>query len=334
MKTRSFIPIIAFTTLVLGSCGSADYYAESKHLADSSSSGNYAPPSTAAEEKLQSQVSKLYDPDDAAKDSIGNVLKTSAASLTRIDSTHLFVRTADVRCRVDEVENATYQVEYAVRQLGGYVNDTRLSTTQNWQHEVRTAPDSIKRSSSYHVANNLIIRVPAKNLDSLLSALAPMVKYMDYRNVNVSDITLDQLAKQLEQKRLAAYNAMLQSKVVDHNVKPDKLMNAADAMLAKQTQSDNAYLESLRLSDKVEFATLNLQLYQPEVITTSMIFLEEPQAPYTASIGARLLSSLEAGWTGFSYLLSGIVLLWPLWLIGGITWILIRRWQRRRAIAS
>jgi hypothetical protein len=63
------------------------------------------------------------------KDSIGNVLKTSAAALTRLDSTHLFVRTADVRCRVDEVENATYQVENPVRQLGGYVNDTRLSTT-------------------------------------------------------------------------------------------------------------------------------------------------------------------------------------------------------------
>lgn len=328
MTTRSLLPIIAISTLVLGSCGSADYNAESKQVADSASTYYEAPPGV--NESSENKISEMYQQSAATADSIKTVLKSSAASMNRLDSTHMFVRTADVRCRVDEVADATYSVEKTVRELGGYVNDTRLSTTQNWQHEVRTDPDSVKRSSSYRVANNLVIRVPAKNLDSLLSALAPLVQYMDYRNVNVNDITLEQLAKQLEQKRLAVYNAMLQSKVVDQNVKPDKLMNAADAMLAKQEQADNAYLESLRLNDKVEFATLNLQLYQPEVITTSMVFIEEPQPPYTASIGARLLNSLEAGWTGFSYILSGIVLLWPLWLIGGITWYIVRRWQRRR----
>lgn len=333
MKTSSLLPLLAFTALILGSCGNAeDYKSENSRKADSSFASYAAPPSV--EEIGYSDATEINSQSKIASDSIKSVLKSSAATVTRLDSTHMFVRTADVRCRVDEVADATYQVENTVRNLGGYVNDTRLSTTQNWQHEVRTDPDSVKRSSSYHVSNNLIIGIPAKNLDSLLSALAPLVKYMDYRNVNVSDITLDQLAKQLEQKRLAKYNAMLQNKIVDQNAKPDKIMNAADAMLVKQEQSDKAYLESLRLNDKVEFATLNLQLYQPEVITTSTIFLEEPQAPYTASIGARLLNSLEAGWTGFSYLLSGIVLLWPLWLIGGITWIAIRRWQRRRVSAS
>jgi hypothetical protein len=301
-------------------------------MADSAFVSNAAPPSV--EEIGYSDATEISNQSKITSDSIKSVLKSSAASVTRLDSTHLFIRTADVRCRVDEVANATYQVETTVRNLGGYVNDTRLLTTQNWQHEVRTDPDSVKRSSSYHVSNNLIIRVPAKNLDSLLSAIAPLVEYMDYRNINVHDITLDQIAKQLEQKRLATYNAMLQNKIVDQNAKPDKIMNAADAMLAKQEQADNAYLESLRLNDKVEFATLNLQLYQPEVIKTSIVFLEEPQASYTASIGARLLHSLEAGWTGFSYLLAGIVLLWPLWLIGGITWFIVRRWQRRRATAS
>lgn len=333
MTTRSLLPIIAISTLLLGSCSSADTKADSYRIADSMSSGNYAYAPGVEENTLDDRTG-LYQESSAVADSLKTVLKSSAASITRLDSTHMFVRTADVRCRVKEVADATYSIEKSVRDLGGYVNDTRLTTTQNWRHEVRTDPDSIKRSSSYSVGNNIIIRIPARNLDSLLSALAPLVEYMDYRNVNVNDITLEQLSKQLEQKRLATYNAMLQSKVVDQNVKPDKLMNAADAMLARQEQSDNAYLESLRLNDKVEFATLNLQLYQPEVIATSMIFIEEPQPPYTASIGSRLLSSLEAGWTGFSYFLSGIVLLWPLWLIGGITWYIVRRWQRRRTTTA
>lgn len=262
-------------------------------------------------------------------DSIGKVLNTSAAGLNRLDSSHLFIRTADVRCRVDEVAGATYRVEDVVKDLGGYVSDTKLSSNQTWQQQTQVTDDSIKQVTRYVVNNTLTIRVPARNLDSLLRALVPLVQYMDYRNVNVNDITLNQLSQQLEQKRIAMYNAMLKEKVIDGNTKAQNIMDAAAAMLARQEQADNAFLESLRLKDQVAYATLTLQLYQPESSVTTMIFHEKPMEPYEAGIGERIADSAYAGWKGFSYLLAGIVLLWPLWLIGA-TVLIVVRWQMKK----
>jgi hypothetical protein len=267
-------------------------------------------------------------------DSISKVLNTSAAALNILDSTHLFIRTADVKCKVDEVANSTYRVEQVVNGLGGYVSNTQMASTQTWQYSTQVSDDSMKQITKYVVSNTVTIRVPAKHLDSLLKALVPLVQYMDYRTVTVNDITLDQLAKQLEQSRLARYNAMLQDKIIDETAKPDKIMNAADAMLAKQEQMDWAYIESLKLKDQVAFATLNLQLYQPETVSTVMIFNERPQPPYEIGIGERIGNSLYAGWKGFSYIISGVVLLWPLWLIGGLVFYFVRRQMRKTAKAA
>lgn len=266
-------------------------------------------------------------------DSIGKVLPTSSAALNKLDSTHMFIRTADVRCRVNEVADATYKVEDVVNDLGGYVSDTKLASNTTWQQSTQISDDSVKQVTHYQVSNTITIRVPARNLDSLLRALVPLVQYMDYRNVNVNDITLEQLGKQLEQKRLAVYNAMIKDKVVDETNKPDKIMNAADAILAKQALADNAFLESLRLSDQVAYATLNLQLYQPETSEVALLFREKPVEPYEPGVGDRISEAAYAGWKGFSYFLAGIVLLWPLWVIGAGVFIFVRWQMRKRAKA-
>lgn len=267
-------------------------------------------------------------------DSIAMVMNTTAAGLNILDSTHMFIRTADVRCRVGEVANSTYRVERVVNGLGGYVSNTQLASNQTWQGQTQVTNDSIKQVTRYVVTNTVTIRVPAKNLDSLLSALVPLVEYMDYRNVMVNDITLEQLAKQLEQARLAKYNAMIQDKIVDETNKPDKIMTAADAMLSKQEQMDWAYIESLRLKDQVAYATLSLQLYQPETSSTVMIFHEKPAPPYEIGIGERIADSLYAGWKGFSYILSGFAMLWPLWLVAGLVLYFVRRQMRKAAKAA
>ncbi len=274
---------------------------------------------------------KIADNEYRFGDSIAKVVQSTAAELNILDSTHMFIRTADVRCRVNDVENSTYEVENAVKQLEGYISDTKLSSTQTWQQIIPISEDSLQQIIKFNVVNTITIRVPAKNLDSLLRSLVPLVQYMDYRNVNVNDITLEQLSNQMEQTRLAKYNAMIQSKVVDQTNKADKIMVAAEAMLEKQARSDNAYLESLRLTDRVLYATLNLQIYQPEKTASAILYREKPIEPYSEGIGARLSASLYTGWNGFSYLLSGIALLWPLWFIACAAWLIVR-WQLKKKV--
>lgn len=266
-------------------------------------------------------------------DSIAKVLPTSSATLTYLDSTHMFIRTADVRCRVDEVADATYRVEDVVKDLGGYVSNTQLASTVTHQQQNQVSEDSLEKITHFEVSNTLTIRVPARNLDSLIRSLVPLVDHMDYRIVNVNDITLDQLAQELMQKRNAKYNAMLQDKIIDETSKPDKIMNAADAMLAKQIEADNAFLESLRLRDQVAYATLTLQLYQPETTEATIVPFEK-YTPYDEGTWSRFGNAVAAGWKGLSYILAGIIMMWPLWLIGGLAFYFIRRYMRGLAKAS
>lgn len=342
MSTHKILIAASLAAFFIASCANSESADEAKRSYDSVASTSYYDGNSSTAPESFTQAQDADEKDKIAQmeidalhstDSIGKVLNTSAAALNVLDSTHEFIRTADVRCRVEEVANSTYRVERVVNGLGGYVSNTQLSSNQLWQQQTQVSDDSVKQVTRYSVNNTLTIRVPAKNLDSLLSALIPLVQYMDYRNVSVNDITLEQLEKQLEQSRLAKYNAMLQDKIVDETNKADKLMNAADAMLAKQEAMDRAYIESLRLKDQVEFATLSLQLYQPETSSTVMLFHEKPTPPYEIGIGERIGDSVYAGWKGFSYILSGFIILWPLWLIGGIVFYFVRRQMRKAAKA-
>lgn len=334
-KTQ-LLAAVTIAAFFMAACNGVNDYApqsaESHRMMDSASSESpqMTDNSAVANNNFNSEEKKEFL---SGTDSIRRLLPSSAAALNRLDSTHLFIRTGDVRCRVQEVDDATYRVEDVVKGLGGYVSDTKLASTPTWQQQTQVSDDSIRQVQRFVVSNTLTIRVPARHLDSLLRALVPLVQYMDYRNINVNDITLDQLAQQLEQKRLATYNAMLKDKIIDETTKPDKIMNAAEAMLARQAQADAAFLESLRLNDRVAYATLTLQLYQPETAITTMIFHEKPMEPYEAGIGERLGNALYSGWKGFSYLLAGIVLLWPLWLVGGAVYLVVRWQLKKRAKA-
>ena len=342
-KRSQLIPAAVFAAFFMYSCAGSDNYAPesmNKRTADSSvvmdynkdvdGSGNSAFGTTSEKEEDSKNDFKVL----ARQDSFRTILPTSAAAINVLDSTHMFIRTADVRCRVDEVDDATYEIEHVVKSLGGYVSDTRLSSNQTYQQQTRVSDDSIRQVTRFSVTNYVTIRVPARQLDSLLKAIAPLVDYMDYRNVNVNDITLDQLAKQLEQKRIAKYNAMLNEKVVNGNAKASSIIDAATSMLNQQERADNAFLASLRLNDQVAYATLNLQLYQPETSQVAMIYHEKPAEPYSAGIGERIADSAYAGWKGFSYILSGIVLLWPLWLVGALAWFFIRRQMKKQVKAA
>jgi hypothetical protein len=127
---------------------------------------------------------------------------------------------------------------------------------------------------------------------------------------------------------------MLKEKVVDGNTKASNIMDAAASILAQQEQSDNAYIESLRLKDQVSLATLSLQLYQPETSEITMIYQEKPAPPYEPGIGERLGNAAYAGWKGLSVLLTGLVLLWPVWVIGAVAFYFVRRQLKKAAKAA
>ena len=72
------------------------------------------------------------------------------------------------------------------------------------------------------------------------------------------------------------------------------------------------------LNDKVAYSTIALPCYQPVAQTVH-------DAP-VLSFAGRLADSFYTGWSLLTSLLIGMVAIWPFLLLGGFTWLALRRW--------
>ncbi len=314
------LPVAVFTLAVLAyGCSPSDTQFQ-KMMADS----------VANTEAAASESNQPALPPQKAIQSLSGF----AARLSRLDSTHVFIREGNLQFRVKDVPDATYRIELLTEKLGGYVNNTQLSSSISSRNSVRISEDSVLETTRFTVTNTMRIRVPAVHLDSFVRALVPLVEYLDHRNLSCTDITIDLLAEQLAQKRNKKYAGNVQE-IVD-SAPARKVEEKADAqgnILSSESTADEALLNELRQKDKVEFSTLDISIYQPEFTQTELRPYVTVQPSWEPSAGTKILNSLSWGWKGFLEFLYIVVLLWPLWLLG-IAALFVAKQIKKRKITS
>lgn len=277
---------------------------------------------------------------DADKSESGEALPilalvTAAAQIGRLDSTHAFVREGDLKFRVGNVPEATYRIERLTQQLGGYVRNTQLAASRQSFTQHRISRDTLQEIEHYTVTNQLLVRVPAMHLDSFLRGLVPLVDHLDARNLSCRDITLELLAEELARKRQQRHSGAVQTAV--DNAPDSKLSAKVDAqntVLSSETAADAALLEKLTLEDKVQFSTLAISIYQPNLVRTHLVPVPETPVQWKPSAGEKLGRAMSKGWLGLLELVFVLALLWPLWLAGAVAWLIVRRVQKRQRAAA
>ncbi len=350
---RTILPAILLTGIFIYSCNAdhAPYdggqaYESKKTDSISSTSYAYSPPSGNEKNRSvsgnadgsfnnkplgASKVSSNDIPNDQTENNNNEfqqflyLMQSNVARPTKLDSTHRFIRTADIRFKVKNVASTSYKIENIVSRLGGYVADTKLNSQLISSDEKPVSIDSSLQTLRYLVSNTIVIRIPVENLDTTLKSFVQFIEYLDYRNVNTNDITLDLFANRLAQARIAKFNQRLAFNVDN---KPNKLADAQTAeesMLHQQENSDNALIENLRKDDQVKYSTITLNIYQPQTIRQELIARERNIDEYEPGLGSKMASSLSTGWHGLQIIILGFISLWPLWLIGAGLYYVIRR---------
>jgi hypothetical protein len=254
-------------------------------------------------------------------------LTTTAAIENNKDSAHVFLRTADIKCKVNDVAKATYQVEYIIRRMGGYVSYTNLASTVENKNEVPVCADSTLQITHYNIENTMIIRVPNTNLDSTLVAITPLLQHLDYRTVRANDIALQLLANKLHQARVSKYEGRMSSDINQNIKKLADATEAESALLDKQEQADNARIDNLSLTDQVKYSTINLSLYQPPVTETSLVYNDKAIKPYEPPFATQLLEALQLGWSFCVTFFLFLIKLWPLIAFAIIGAVIYGRWK-------
>lgn len=291
--------------------------------APSSGSGYYA------EESAKMSADEADVKDLVSKNDTELMSSSAATGGPNPDTSHQFIRTADVRFRVNEVRPATFAIEKITAKFGGYVAHTGLESVIDNVKHTPISDDSTLITTYYTVSNNMTLRVPAENLDSTLRTLGTLVEYLDYRRINVVDATLMILREKLAARRIAYSNRRLEKAADGSEAKLRDIAAVEEALFNKQTMADESLLRTLELKDQIELSTITLQIYQRQAWKREMVANEKNIDAYKPGFFHDLGEAIARGWQGLLTLIVGLAHLWPLLIIVLGLVIAIRLIQRR-----
>ena len=146
----------------------------------------------------------------------------------------VFLKTAEIKFKVKDVVNSTYNIENICNAQGGFVTYSNLVSTINKKETIPTSIDSSVETSNYSVSNSITIRVSNNKPDTVLKDIAANVDYFDCKIIKADDVSLQLLANRLTQNRVKQNENRL-IKAIDNNNKNLIETTAAEDLLLSKT---------------------------------------------------------------------------------------------------
>ena len=241
---------------------------------------------------------------------------SSSAAVEKKDGKQKFIRTADIKFKVKNVVKSTYAIENTTQKFGGFVTYTSLQSTISDQVKTKISQDSTLETTKYTVQNDITIRVPNTQLDTVIKIIAKQIDFLDFRLIRADDVSLKLLSNQLSQKRNTVTQKRVEKAIDAKGKKINDVMEAENALANQKEANDNSIIEKLSLEDQINFSTITLQLYQNETIKQEIIASEKDSDAYKPNLGIQIIDSLKNGWYILETIFVFLINLWPFLLIG------------------
>ncbi len=250
-----------------------------------------------------------------ATDSVAAMVSSSAAVENKKDTTHIFVRTADLRFKVKSVVKSTYDIENITAKVGGFVTYSDLTSERLSQEIKEISFDSSVVINRFTVTSKMTIRVPNIMLDTTLKLISRNIVYLDSRVIQADDVAIQLMSNNLTIKRNDKNESRLKNAIDNRGKKLAETTSAEELLLSKQEQADNARISNLSLRDQINFSTINLTIYQNREVTYEKIVSEKSSNSYEPGFGFKILDSLTTGWIIFENIIVYTLNLWGLILL-------------------
>jgi Domain of unknown function (DUF4349) len=274
-------------------------------MRDANESGNI----TLSANRATSAVSDTVQLDAAPVKHIVFPTSTYSTPLRKI------VRTAQIKSKVDNTEQATYKIEQITRKFNGFVTQTHLESRNLNQSETPISKDSTLETSQFEVGNKITLRVPNQHLDTFLVEMSRLYTHLDFRQVNAQDLTATFLTNQLKAqlrdnsaKRIAQASDEKGKRLSDITDAEEVRVNMKDAAIEQQIQN-------LETDYDIAFSVVNLDIYQNAVVSKTMK-VNVSSLNASANFGFRLTTALANGWSILMEIFLFVVSLWGFMLIG------------------
>ena len=235
------------------------------------------------------------------------------------------IRTAEMRFKVAKTENASYKIEQIVKHFGGFVTQTRMNSQVIEQKEVPISADSVLQITQYELQNNMIVRIPNAQLDTVLLEISRIYLFLDYRRLSADDVTLAYLSDQLKAKIRERAAQHIQNATDSKGNRLSDITNAETNSAQLQADAVDNTIHTLQKDYDVQYSTLTLDIYQDRDIATITKATPSVYA-YGPSFFTRLKEAISTGWAGLLDMFLGLVSIWYLFVLGGFAWFLYKKY--------
>ncbi|MDD4968011.1 MAG: DUF4349 domain-containing protein [Paludibacter sp.] len=250
-----------------------------------------------------------------------SMVSSSAAVENKKDTTHKFIRTADLKFKVKSVIKSTYNIEDITARMGGFVTYTNLASNIDDTETTVVSADSSLITTHFTITNTITIRVPNTRLDTTLKEIAKNIDFLDSRVIKADDVSLQLLSNNLTLKRSARNEQRLTHAIDNRGKKLNETTNAEEVLLSKQEQADNARISNLSLRDQMNFSTINLTIYQHQAVRHELIANDQNTREYEPGLGTKIVDSLSTGWEILEAVFLFLLKLWGLYVYAAILYL-------------
>ena len=207
------------------------------------------------------------------------------------------IKNGDIAFETKSIKDSKVFLQKTIAKYKGYISNEKIE-------DYRTNPTEI-----------LTVRVPNNQFDNLIHEIGQQVGEFDSKRIDIEDVTAEFVDIEARLKNKKQLEAKYQELLAKANNMADILKIEKEISLIREDiESTEGRLRYL--SNQVGYSTLIITYY-------------ERKASSGFHFGSKLSDALSNGGTGLLWFLIIMVQLWPMWLIGGILWYIIRKWIKR-----
>jgi hypothetical protein len=234
------------------------------------------------------------------------------------------VQKADIHFKVKSVQQTAEQVAALTADLKGTIVYQTINSAPQSQQDFKRSDDSIMQVTVSRPTAQMTVKVPPPYLEVFLLQVTRMGIHIDSSHLNVNDKTLDYLSAQLKLKDKAGDLAARENKT--------ETKNTLETQNLKSNIIDER-IKNMRLADSAKMGVIALTFYENDVVTKQVLASTNPNS-YNEPAAHRIGTSMKEGWDVFIDFIAMLMEAWVLLPIGLITWVVIKRLNKKKMIAN
>jgi hypothetical protein len=227
-----------------------------------------------------------------------NKKQPSPSPVANPDWDKKIIKTADLNVEVKSFPTFADRLRQNVKRSGGYIAQEQQTLSLST------------------IENTVTIKVPVDRFEDLLGDMTSDSDRLVEKKISSEDVTtqLVDTRSRLETKKEVRERYL---ELLRQAKSMKDILAVQDVINGVQEEMDAAAGRIAYLGHSAAFSTINLKFYQVLDATVK----DDP----TPTFWHKLRDSVGEGWSWMSSFVLGLISIWPLFLLGGLGWIIVRR---------